>query len=155
MTAADHRVEPQRDRGLGARPLISLELFRLRSRVMAFLAATAMIISNSSLVLLLSLYLHSVQGLDAWNAGLGVMTSAVGVVSASLVAGILARHVPVRLLSSTGFLLVAGAVTWLAVCPGVDTEVSPANRDSLLTPAPLAPAVQATRLARCGHRARA
>jgi EmrB/QacA subfamily drug resistance transporter len=104
-----------------ARPLISPELFRLRSRAMAFLAATAMIISNSSLVLLMSLYLQSVKGLNAWNAGLGVMTSAVGVVTASLVAGTLARRIPSRLLSSAGLLLVAGAVTWLAVRLGVDT----------------------------------
>lgn len=103
-------------------PLVDLELFRVRARATAFLAASAMIIANSSLALLMSLYFQSVRGLDELDAGLGVTPSAIGVVLTSSVAGIVARRVATRVLSSLGLGLIAASLAWLALFLDVDSS---------------------------------
>lgn len=103
-------------------PLIDLELFRVRARTIAFATATTMIVSNSSLALLVSLYLQSVRGLDAWEAGVGITPGAIGVVATSSVAGLLARRIPTRVLSTIGLAMIACADSWLALSLDVDTS---------------------------------
>ncbi|MFJ2556022.1 MULTISPECIES: MFS transporter [unclassified Streptomyces] len=83
-------------------PLVDPWLFRDRRRAMALLAAFLTAMSYFSVVLVMSLYLQTVERLDALTAGFQVMLMAVGAMLASPVAGRLATRRPARLLSSAG-----------------------------------------------------
>ncbi|MEV7427603.1 MFS transporter [Streptomyces sp. NPDC091212] len=83
-------------------PLVDPWLFHDRRRSMALLAAFLTAMSYFSVVLVMSLYLQTVEGLSALSAGFQVMFMAVGAMVASPVAGRLATRHPARLLASAG-----------------------------------------------------
>jgi MFS family permease len=77
-------------------------LFRDRRRTMALLAAFLTAMSYFSVVLVMSLYLQTVERLDALSAGFQVMLLAVGAMLASPLAGRLAARHPARVTASAG-----------------------------------------------------
>jgi EmrB/QacA subfamily drug resistance transporter len=101
-------------------PLVDPWLFRDRRRAMALLAAFLTAMSYFSVVLVMSLYLQTAEGLTAVSAGFQVMLMAVGAMLASPVAGRLATRHPARLLASAGTATSALGIALLvlALSPG-------------------------------------
>jgi EmrB/QacA subfamily drug resistance transporter len=108
---------------LVAHPLVDFGLFRDRQRSMAYLATFLMSISQASIVLLASLYLQSVRGLDSFHAGLGVSPMAVGLMAVAPVSGRLARRFPPRVLSSVGLAVTAAGLLLLGALLSTHTPL--------------------------------
>ncbi|MGH8891145.1 MAG: MFS transporter [Acidothermaceae bacterium] len=95
--------------------LVDLALFRSRERAMAYIATFLLAAARLALVLLASLFLQAVQGLDAFAAGLRVTPLAIGMMVAAPVAGRLATRIPPRILSTFGTVVVAAGLLTLAL----------------------------------------
>ncbi|GMA51212.1 MFS transporter [Alicyclobacillus contaminans] len=103
-------LEPRR-----ASPMFDFTLFRHRTYAMANLAAFLNAFARVSVVLLSSLYLQSVVGTSAFDAGLAVLPVTLGVLVASPMAGALTGRWSARVLSTTGLgISAAGLVILLA-----------------------------------------
>ncbi|MFE4535214.1 MFS transporter [Streptomyces scopuliridis] len=96
-------------------PLVDPWLFRDRRRAMALLAAFLRAMSYFSVVLVMSLYLQTVEHLDVLSAGFQVMLMSVGAMLASPAAGRLATRHPARLLASAGTALSALGIALLVL----------------------------------------
>ncbi|MFE3738131.1 MFS transporter [Streptomyces sp. NPDC059134] len=96
-------------------PLVDPWLFRDRRRAMALLAAFLTAMSYFSVVLVMSLYLQTVERLDALSAGFQVMLMAVGAMLAAPAAGRLATRRPARVLASAGTAVSALGIALLVL----------------------------------------
>ncbi|MFJ6569423.1 MFS transporter [Streptomyces sp. NPDC091292] len=99
-------------------PLLDSWLFRDRRRAMALLAAFLTATSYFSVVLVMSLYLQTVEHLDALSAGFQVMLMAVGSMLTSPLAGYLSTRRPARLVASAGTATSAVGIALLALALG-------------------------------------
>ncbi|MFE6685219.1 MFS transporter [Streptomyces sp. NPDC057743] len=99
-------------------PLLDPWLFRDRRRTMALLAAFLTAVSFFSVVLVMSLYLQTVEHLDPLSAGLQVMLMSVGAMLTAPLAGRLATRYPARLLSSVGTATSALGIAILVIALG-------------------------------------
>ncbi|MER6176785.1 DHA2 family efflux MFS transporter permease subunit [Streptosporangium sp. NPDC001681] len=103
-------------------PLLDLGLFGDRPRAMALAANFLSSVGRYAVVLLVGLYLQAAVGMSPFEAGLHVMPAAIGLATASVLVGSLARRWEAGTLATGGLmLLVAGLVALaLIVEPGVD-----------------------------------
>ncbi|WP_448332420.1 MFS transporter [Streptomyces sp. DSM 41534] len=99
-------------------PLLDSWLFRDRRRTMALLAAFLTATSYFSVVLVMSLYLQTLEHLDALSAGFQVMLMAVGSMLTSPLAGHLSTRCPARTLASAGTATSALGIALLALALG-------------------------------------
>ncbi|MFL4496208.1 MFS transporter [Streptomyces sp. VTCC 41912] len=99
-------------------PLMDPWLFRDRRRTIALLAAFLTAVSYFSVVLVMSLYLQTVERLDALSAGLQVMLMSVGAMLTAPLAGRLATRYPARVLSSAGTATSALGIAFLVIALG-------------------------------------
>ncbi|WP_235578323.1 DHA2 family efflux MFS transporter permease subunit [Pseudorhodoferax sp. Leaf267] len=96
-------------------PLVDPDLFADRERGTAYVCVLLICMAQTSSLLLMSLFLQGVQGLDAFQAGLGVAPVPLGMMVAAPVAGrLLGRHSALRL-SAAGLVLTAAGLALLAV----------------------------------------
>lgn len=96
-------------------PLLDLGLFVDRDRTIAFSSSFLMAVSRGGIGLIVSLYLQAVLGLDPFHAGLLVMPLAIGVATASPIAGRLARRYSSNDLARLGMLTVMTSLAALAL----------------------------------------
>jgi EmrB/QacA subfamily drug resistance transporter len=97
-----------------AYPMFDLRLLADRERAFAFGCAFLIAVARFAVVLLMSLYLQSAAGLDAFHAGLYVLPAAIGLAASSPIAGWLARRYDTRFLASAGVLVVVVGLIALA-----------------------------------------
>lgn len=97
-----------------AHPLVDPAIFRDRATITLFSAAGLCALSSYALVLLASLSFQAVSGKDAVEAALWVLPTPIGTTVAAASAGVLARRVPARTLSTIGMLLIAVGAAVLA-----------------------------------------
>ena len=97
-----------------AHPLVDPAIFRDRATITLFSAAGLCALSSYALVLLSSLTFQAVSGKDAVEAALWVLPTPIGTTVAAASAGVLARRVPARTLSTIGMLLIALGAAVLA-----------------------------------------
>lgn len=96
-------------------PLVDLELFSDRERSFAYLAMFLMAISYFSIVLLISLFMQAVCGLDGFQAAFRVAPLAGGMMIASPIAGRLTARCSARSLTSGGFGFAAVGILMLTI----------------------------------------
>lgn len=105
-----------------AHPLVDLGLFEDRERAMAYLATFLNSVTRYAVVVLVALYVQAVHGTNAFQAGLQVLTVALGMTVASPVAGRLAIRVPARVISTSGLSLTSVSLALLAAVIGPTTS---------------------------------
>jgi len=103
-------------------PLIDPALFRDRARSMAYTATTVMSLTQSSIVLLVALYLQAVQGTSPLHSALLVVALAGGIMFASPLAGRLSQLLEPRVLASAGLTL--SAIGLLALSRAIQVRTS-------------------------------
>lgn len=96
-------------------PLLDLSLFLDRDRGLAYLSLFLMSMAYFAVVLLMSLFLQTVGGLSADQAGTRVLYVAAGMAAASPVAGRLRARFSTRAISSSGVAAVAAGLFALAL----------------------------------------
>ncbi|MFE4668149.1 MFS transporter [Streptomyces sp. NPDC056716] len=99
-------------------PLLDSWLFRDQRRAMALLAAFLTATSYFSVVLVMSLYLQTLERLDALTAGLQVMLMAAGSMLTSPLAGYLSGRFPARTVASAGTAVSALGIALLTLALG-------------------------------------
>ncbi|RJL30968.1 MFS transporter [Bailinhaonella thermotolerans] len=104
-----------------ANPVLDLRLFGERSLAFANLASFCNALARSAVVLLLALYFQAVRGMNAFEAALAVLPTAVGMAIASPVAGRLGRRVRPHALAVAGASLSAAGLLVLLVSAGPRT----------------------------------
>lgn len=96
-------------------PLIDLSLLLTRVRAASYFCSLAANAARFAVVLVVSLFLQAVDGLNAFEAGLRVMPTALGMMLASPLAGRLIGRFGSRMLAQLGLSLCALAVLLLAL----------------------------------------
>jgi MFS family permease len=96
-------------------PLLDLSLLLSRARATSYYCALATNAARFAVVLIVSLFLQAADGLNAFEAGIRVMPTAIGMMLASPLAGRLLTHYGPRGLAHAGLSLCALAVLLLAL----------------------------------------
>lgn len=96
-------------------PLLDFSLVLVRFRGSAYLSTALVTVAQGGVALIVSLYLQSVIGLSAAQAGLHLTAQAAGNVACSAFAGRLATRLPTRWLASAGLSIVLLALAALAL----------------------------------------
>lgn len=96
-------------------PLLDFALVLVRFRGSAYLSTALVTVAQGGVALLVSLYLQSVVGLSAAQAGLHLTAQAAGNVVSSVFAGRLATRLPTRWLASAGLAVIVLGLVSLAI----------------------------------------
>lgn len=99
-------------------PILDFALFRSRYRAHAYGATALLTLGQTSIAIIVSLYLQSAAGLSALDAGLYLTAQAAGNVATAGIAGRLVARVQTRVLATAGALGVLGSMLAMAAMFG-------------------------------------
>lgn len=95
-------------------PILDFALFRSRYRAHAYGSTALLTLGQTSIAIIVSLYLQSAAGFSALDAGLYLTAQAAGNVATASIAGRLAARVQTRVLATAGTLGVLGSMLAMA-----------------------------------------
>ncbi|MFB2586834.1 MFS transporter [Herbiconiux liukaitaii] len=113
-----------------AHPLVDPDIFRDRATITLYTSAALCALSSYALVLLASLSFQAVEGMSALEAAVAILPAPLGTTIAASAAGLLARRIRARTLSTIGMALIGCGAILLAFSLG-SAEAYPASAAGL------------------------